>query len=78
MQRHQLSRVDFVKMDIEGAEVVALEGATHTLEAYRPAILVECHGSYERMTEQLSRLGYVWDVIDGASGREHILCTASL
>ena len=78
IRRCQLSRLDFIKMDIEGAEVIALDGATHTLETLKPAILVECHGSYERVAERLLRIGYVYRVIDGAPGREHILCTASL
>ncbi|HET7489601.1 MAG TPA: FkbM family methyltransferase [Acidimicrobiales bacterium] len=34
----------FVKMDIEGGEVEALEGATDLLRAGRPSLLVEVHG----------------------------------
>jgi len=39
----QLERVDFVKMDIEGAEVKALEGSKETIRRFRPflAIAVE-------------------------------------
>lgn len=35
-----LSRLDFVKMDIEGAEVRALQGATDALQRLRPAFAV--------------------------------------
>lgn len=37
-------RVDVLKVDIEGAEVSALEGATHTLKKLRK-IIVEVHGA---------------------------------
>lgn len=35
-----LPRVDFVKMDIKGAEVEALQGATHTLATYHPRMSI--------------------------------------
>lgn len=34
----KLERVDFIKMDIEGAEMRALRGATATIRAYHPAL----------------------------------------
>jgi FkbM family methyltransferase len=36
----RLSRVDFIKMDIKGAEVPALQGAAHTLASYQPRMSV--------------------------------------
>ena len=38
---HQLSRVDAIKMDIEGSEVGALAGATTVLRRFRPVLCVE-------------------------------------
>ena len=38
-----LTRLDFVKMDIEGGEVGALKGAQATLERFHPALIVETH-----------------------------------
>ena len=35
-----LSRVDFIKMDIEGAEVRALHGAKETLQRFRPRLSI--------------------------------------
>jgi len=36
-----LSRLDFVKMDIEGHEPQAIEGFSHLIERHRPVLLVE-------------------------------------
>jgi hypothetical protein len=43
VQELSLPRVDFIKMDIEGAEMKALQGAASVLRRYRPqmAIAVE-------------------------------------
>ena len=41
----QLPRVDFIKMDIEGAEQPALRGARRTLQRFRPVLAV---GSYHK------------------------------
>lgn len=38
------SRVEFVKMDIEGAEAQALRGMRRLLSECRPVVLVEFHG----------------------------------
>ena len=41
--RLQLTRLDFVKMDIEGSESAALQGAKATLERFHPPLIVETH-----------------------------------
>ena len=41
-----LDRVDFVKIDVEGAESVVLEGMPEILLRYRPHVLLELHGDY--------------------------------
>ena len=38
------SRLDFVKMDIEGAEVLALPGMRRLLREARPTVIIEFHG----------------------------------
>lgn len=43
MKRLKIRKLAAVKMDIEGSEVQALQGAIRTLKALRPALLVETH-----------------------------------
>lgn len=54
-------RPDFVKMDIEGAEVMALEGASELLASSPPITwLIECHSAKleEQVTEIMRKNGY--------------------
>lgn len=37
----RLNRLDWIKIDVEGAEFAVLQGACSTLETYRPKLLVE-------------------------------------
>lgn len=41
VQQQELKRIDFVKIDIEGAELMALRGARQTLKTFRPKLLLE-------------------------------------
>lgn len=38
---HALPRLDFIKMDIEGPELMVLQGALQTLQKHRPAVFCE-------------------------------------
>ena len=38
-----LPRVDYIKLDIEGAEREALKGAQHTLSKYRPRLFIDAY-----------------------------------
>jgi hypothetical protein len=51
-----------LKIDVEGAENLVLEGAARTLEDFRPVILCECSGGKtgESSAELLRASGYVW------------------
>jgi FkbM family methyltransferase len=42
-ERLGLTRLDFVKMDVEGAEIAALRGARQMLTRFHPQIIVETH-----------------------------------
>jgi FkbM family methyltransferase len=39
--RHNISRIDFVKIDVDGHECRVLRGARETLRRFRPSLLVE-------------------------------------
>jgi FkbM family methyltransferase len=51
---------DLIKMDVEGAEVLALRGAIHTLRAHRPTLIVSVHGPqlHQQCRALLDELGY--------------------
>jgi len=53
-----LDRVNWIKCDVEGAECEVLEGARQVLRAFRPTLLVEVHGTWERLTALLDEVGY--------------------
>lgn len=54
-----LPRVDFIKLDIEGMEVEALEGARETITRNNPYMLVEWHIAGKEPIEQfIASIGY--------------------
>jgi hypothetical protein len=57
----ELTRLDFIKMDIEGAELFALIGARSILARWRPMMLVEIN------RDACGRLGYqpeqIWELL---------------
>ena len=62
---------DFVKCDVEGAEVEVFHGAEHLLKEKRPGIICEMHSEENEriLLEEFSRLGYVCQ----PCGTNHIL-----
>ena len=74
--RAGVERLDLIKLDIEGSEVDALDGARTAISRYRPKILLEVEeerlSSQGRTTEELvqvlSELSYDLWVFDGMSG----------
>ena len=47
VQAGSIPRVDFIKMDIEGAEVLAVRGAKETIRMYRPKLSIAVYHDYE-------------------------------
>jgi FkbM family methyltransferase len=69
-----LDRVDFIRMDIEGAELKALEGALGILDRDRPHVLLEIHpvmlqarfgGSADAVVELFQSRGYRMFALNG-------------
>jgi FkbM family methyltransferase len=85
---HHLQRLDWVKVDVEGAEAGVLDGGLETLRAFHPQILIEDHtGIYpwvesihssDRIGAFLDRLGYVWKMVPyfgPGTGRSYFVCS---
>lgn len=71
---HGIDRVDFIRMDIEGAEQKALEGALTILDRDLPHVLLEIHppmlqarfgGSGEEVLRIFEKLGYRMFALNG-------------
>lgn len=43
VKNKNLKRLDWVKIDIEGAEVNAIQGGLETINSFKPKLLIECH-----------------------------------
>jgi FkbM family methyltransferase len=72
---HGLEKLDFIKLDCEGADVEILSSARHTLERFRPAVVLEfnsfCLTTFARTNPAdaidtvLSTFPYVWRILPG-------------
>lgn len=60
---------DVIKMDIEGAELLALQGSVNVLECHRPVVILSTHGPEVRAhcCELLDSAGYRLTSIGGGS-----------
>jgi FkbM family methyltransferase len=63
---------NFLKIDIEGAEILALSGAKSLLRKFRPTILLATHGSevHQESCDFLESLGYQLEAVYGGSLQE--------
>lgn len=50
---------DFIKIDVEGAELSVFEGASNLIETSHPAIMFECDSRDLKIMDILARAGYV-------------------
>lgn len=63
-----LNRLDFLKLDIEGMEEQALFGATHTINKFKPIILLEHFKSdVNKLNKILDSFGYNHKTLDHAN-----------
>lgn len=80
-----LIRCDFIKLDAEGSEVLALRGARKTIERFKPIMLIECFDpmlakrgfSRDDLKKEIESLGYSMRVVIGREIDERLdyLCT---
>ncbi len=70
VQDFGLDRVDFIKLDVEAAELLALRGAVETLTTHRPTLCIEAADPvlFDEIRDMMSGFGYVCHKFD-ASGR---------
>jgi FkbM family methyltransferase len=57
--RQSISRVDFVKVDVEGAELQVLEGGKEIIETHRPTMLIEIEARH------IARYGHAPEKVSG-------------
>lgn len=63
--------IDLMKIDVEGAEIEVLHGATELIKRTKPKMLIECHefkgggitNEIMKLVDGL-KLGYTWNVVD--------------
>jgi FkbM family methyltransferase len=66
--RTGLSRLDFVKIDVEGAELRVLEGGEHAVETFKPDLLIEIEARHT------ARYGYSpADIVDWLTKRNYAM-----
>jgi len=64
LEELEVSRVDWVKVDVEGAELEALKGLRRTLKRFRPIVVAEIRDEYLSEAGNLLReAGYVMERI---------------
>ena len=72
MAAQHLAPPDVIKIDIEGAEALMLEGARETLQSAQPDLLIELHGvpAAQNVFRILDSLGYTCFGEIGAEGNK--------
>jgi FkbM family methyltransferase len=79
VRRCALKRVDWIKLDVEGAEVEVLKGAEQSIQRYHPALFIEVHGTLSAIETFLTQFGYSIDkTIFGRIAENHGLVLATV
>jgi FkbM family methyltransferase len=82
VRRKRIGKVDFVKIDVEGAEGAVIDGMTETLKRDKPVLLVELH-KIERYGEnhpallRLKEQNYRVTDLGKRNWEQHVLAEAS-
>jgi FkbM family methyltransferase len=62
---YSLTRLDWVKVDVEGAELGVLTGGMETLARFRPTVLIEAHDMIYGWVARLGSEGKCRDLLTG-------------
>lgn len=60
VQANHISRIDFIKIDIEGAEYMAIKGMTTILSQMKPTMMIEVTENHQALFDLLRENGYVF------------------
>ena len=71
--KHKLERVDFIKIDVQGAELMVLRGCKQVIKKFSPILMIEIdqtslhrhHTDVKTLISQLSDLGYQFNISVG-------------
>jgi FkbM family methyltransferase len=66
-EKAKIGRLDWIKIDVEGAEEHVIRGALETIEKFKPNLLIECHVFLDAaLVEKIKALlpGYLFEEID--------------
>lgn len=58
VQMNNISRIDFIKIDIEGAEYLAIKGMPNVLATLKPTMMIEVTENHEALFNLLKDNGY--------------------
>jgi len=75
VQELNLNKVDWVKIDAEGAEVDILKGMTNTLTKFRPKIIIEVEKkNFDECTRIFHMFNYSYEILEEAESYYNIFC----
>lgn len=60
VKQQNISKLDFIKIDIEGAEYLAIKGMPDTLATLKPVMMIEVTENHEALYNLLREKGYVF------------------
>ena len=73
VERCGLTRVDLIKIDVEGAEPMVIAGARRLLETFRPAVIFECNAHLNAGGDTDAAATETWRMLAEAGYRFHRL-----
>ncbi len=72
LDKGELLPPDYIKLDVEGAEYEALQGARHLLKTHRPVLFLDTHNrnAHHLTIALLEEMGYRFSILDGKDMQE--------